>query len=110
MHLFKKCENQIWALNLGHRNYDRLVFSMIKSSIKHTQIRTDKKDSLPILRELMGKYWVTGFLTTRKSFSRFPTALILNFCSSCTAMILKSVRERERVHGQKRKLIVVDDT
>lgn len=50
---------------------------------------------LPILRELMGKYLVTGFWITRKSFSRLPTAVILSFCNSCTAEVTKKkIRKR----------------
>ena len=44
-----------------------------------------KKKKSPIFRELTGKYWVTGFLIVRRSFSRLPAADMLNFCSSSTA-------------------------
>lgn len=37
----------------------------------------------------MGRYLVTGFWITRKSFSRLLTAVTLNFCNNCTAKITK---------------------
>lgn len=52
---------------------------MKQTSASFSPVCPTNKPSAPIFRELTGKYCVTGFLTVRRSFSRLPTADMLNF-------------------------------
>lgn len=64
----------------------------VKEAFKWKQNPVHIIGGLPILRELAGKCWAIGFLTTRKSLSRRPVDLMLNFCNNCAAIYKKKAK------------------
>lgn len=75
---------------------NKTTWNLIGSKYEHNFKYTNqhRKSGSPILRLLMGKYWVTGFFIRRKSFSPLPPfALMCRFCSNCTTNMKRMIRK-----------------
>lgn len=77
-----------------------LVYSMNSSDSKNGKQEEEAEDNgdqesrAPIILELTGKYWATGFLITRISFSPESLAVTLKFWSNWTELIFGNMWER----------------
>lgn len=97
-HFFSETLNELdGAYGPFRSNLEAKAVSGEKHKTKQCQL--SKSGSIifwcqPILRQLAGKYWVTGFFTTLSSFVLVFVALMLYLCSSCTMRPQKRLNVR----------------